>query len=246
MKTCAADLHVHTALSPCAENDMTPLDIVAWAVDEGLHMIAVCDHNSARNAAAVQDAAGDFLCVLAGIEITTVEECHVLGLFPDGASAARTGAAVSATLPESEPGYEHFFGDQLLLGPVDEPRGHETRALAMASTYDVGDAVNLVHSHGGLAIAAHVDRKSFGVVSQLGFFPADAGFDAVEISRHVAPGSATEIEIAGFGLPVLHSSDAHYLDDIGAARTTLRCEEATFTELALALRNVDGRSVGGA
>ena len=95
-------------------------------------------------------------------------------------------------------------------------------------------------------MAAHIDRRSFGVIGQLGFFPDDAGFDAVELSRHVAPGSEREDEFRGHGLPIVHSSDAHYLADIGAARTALTVAEPSFDELVLALRGDEGRSVGDA
>ena len=88
MNVCFADLHVHTALSPCADAGMTPPAIVDAALAEGLAMIAVCDHNTARNAAAVQAAAGARLAVIAGIEITTAEEVHVVGLFPTPSAAA--------------------------------------------------------------------------------------------------------------------------------------------------------------
>ncbi|MCX5758981.1 MAG: PHP domain-containing protein, partial [Candidatus Hydrogenedentes bacterium] len=99
MRRFAADLHIHTALSACADDDMTPPAIVAAALEQGLDMIAICDHNSAGNAAAVQAAAGDALAVIAGMEITTAEEAHVLGLFPDAASAEAAGQEVRDTLP---------------------------------------------------------------------------------------------------------------------------------------------------
>ena len=246
MKAWVADLHVHTALSPCAADEMTPPAIVAKALAEGLHMIAVCDHNSARNVAAAQQAAGDRLAVLAGIEITSAEECHVVGLFPAPAAAEAAAAELSASLPQIDDGYETFFGEQHVLGADGVACGRETLALAAATRLDVNAAVALIHRHGGLAVAAHSDRRAFGVIGQLGLFPAAAGFDAVEVSRHVTAGSAREDEFAGYGLPIVRSSDAHYLDDIGAARTTLRCLQPGFAELALALRHEAGRSVGDA
>ena len=246
MNVCAADLHVHTALSPCAENDMTPPAIVHRALAEGLGMIDVCDHNSARNAAAVQEAAGARLAVLAGMEITTVEECHVVAIFPDAEAAQAAGAEVGATLGHVDDGYESFFGEQHVLAADGSERARETLALAMATPLDVDAVIGLVNAHGGLAIAAHIDRRSFGVIGQLGIFPAEAGFDAVELSRHVAPGSPEEAAFAVHGLPIVHSSDAHYQSDIGAARTIVHCERPTFAELALALAGARGRSVGDA
>jgi len=239
-------MHVHTALSPCAENDMTPPAIVERALAEGLGMIAICDHNSARNAAAVQEAAGARLAVLAGMEVTTVEECHIVAIFPDAEAAQAAGAEVGATLGQVDDGYEKFFGEQHVLGADGSERARETLALATATTLDVEAAVSLVHSHGGLAVAAHIDRRSFGVIGQLGLFPANAGFDAIELSRHVAAGSPEEAAFAVHGLPLLHSSDAHYQSDIGAARTVVHCERPTFDELALALTGERGRSVGDA
>ena len=190
MNVCFADLHVHTALSPCADDEMTPPAIVAAALAEGLAMIAICDHNSARNVAAVQEAAGGGLAVLAGMEITTAEECHVVGLFPDASAAEAAGAEVGATLGPIDDGYETFFGEQHVLDADGAETARETIALATATPLDVDAVVDLVHRHGGLAVAAHIDRQSFGVIGQLGFFPAEAGFDAVEVSRHVAPGTA--------------------------------------------------------
>ena len=246
MNTCVADLHVHTALSPCAADEMTPPAIVAKALAEGLDMIAVCDHNSARNVAAVQQAAGDRLAVLAGMEVTSAEECHVVGLFPAAAAAEAAAAELGETLAQIDDDYESFFGEQHVLGADGAELRRETLALATATPLDVNDVVALIHRHGGLAVAAHIDRRSFGVIGQLGLFPTDAGFDGVEVSRHVAPGPEGEAEFGRYGLPIVRSSDAHYLHDIGAARTTLLCAGPGFAELALALRHEGGRSIGDA
>jgi predicted metal-dependent phosphoesterase TrpH len=244
VNVCLADLHIHTALSPCADEAMTPPVIVGAALTEGLGMIAVCDHNSARNVAAVQEVAGDHLVVLAGIENTTAEECHVVGLFPDAAAAEGASAEVGATLDAAGDGYETFFGEQRLLDAAGQETGRERLALATASSLGVDAAVALVHRHGGLAVAAHIDRQSFGVIGQLGFFPAEAGFDAVEVSRHVPAHRESEYEV--HGLPILHSSDAHRVHDVGAARTAVVCEHPGFEELTLAVRGLEGRRIGDA
>ncbi len=103
--------------------------------------------------------------------------------------------------------------------------GEESLALATASQLTVNDAVALVHRHGGVALAAHIDRTSFGVIGQLGLFPGDAGFDGVELSRHIAPGSERETEFRAYGLPVVHSSDCHYPAEVGAVHTLLHVEQ---------------------
>ena len=209
-------------------------------------MIAICDHNSTRNVVAVQAAAGAGLIVLPGIEITSAEECHVVGLFPDARTAEEAGDRVSALLPEAGEGYAEFFGEQHVLDARGEVVDRESRALATATTLDVAACVDLIHRHDGVAVAAHVDRRSFGVIGQLGVFPKGVGFDAVELSRHVAPGSKEEESFAALGLPVLHSSDAHFLADVGAARSLLELETPGFASLAALLRDDRARSTSHA
>ncbi|HEY3353778.1 MAG TPA: PHP-associated domain-containing protein [Polyangia bacterium] len=244
MKRLMGDLHVHTVLSPCAAPEMTPAAIVARAAAAGLALIAVCDHNSAGNAAATQAAAaarsqGARLAVLAGLEITTAEEAHVLGLFADAAAAEAVGAAVTATLPLLV-GPPRWMGPQLLVDADGAPRGREPRMLHAASTLTVAAAVALIHDRGGLAIAAHVDRPSFSVIGQLGGLPEDALFDALEVSAAgLAAGRARAL--AAHGVPLVASSDSHSLEEIGAARTIIEAQAPTFAELRLALAGAGGR-----
>jgi 3',5'-nucleoside bisphosphate phosphatase len=213
----AADMHIHTSLSPCALPEMTPPAIVAEAARKGLAMIAVCDHNAAGNVEAVMEAAArlpEGPVVIPGIEITTAEEAHVLGYFPT-ADAARAVARAAA-------------------------EGIDPGVPAAASRLSLSPTVDLIHRHGGLAVAAHVDRRSFSVPGQLGFIPPDVPFDALEIS---AAGAARG-RAAGFtahGLPLLSSSDSHSLEEIGAGFTVLDVEGAGFSELARALRGDGGR-----
>ncbi len=99
--------------------------------------------------------------------------------------------------------------------------GHEAHALATATSLPLDEAVALIKRFGGLVVAAHIDRPTFGVITQLGFFPYEAGFDAVELSRHAPPGSPAAAACAEYGLPVVRSSDSHYLEDVGCVATGL-------------------------
>jgi 3',5'-nucleoside bisphosphate phosphatase len=259
MRLWAADLHVHTALSPCAADDMTPAAIVQAAIERELSMIAICDHNAAGNAEAAAAAslcagrgvAGLKLAVLAGMEITTAEEVHVLGIFPDPAAAAAAGKEVRVTLPDATVAYHQKFGQQLLIDSGGTIVDSEPKMLAMASGFELSTTVQLIHKYEGLAIAAHVNRPSFSIFSQLGVFPADAGFDAIEVFTPYGNGAdgsraaaASVVErFSKYGLPVIASSDAHYLDDVGSVRSQLRLREPSFDELVMALRGSGGRRV---
>ncbi len=249
LRSYRADLHIHTALSPCASEEMTPPAIVAAATKAGLDIIAVSDHNTAGNVAAVQQAAkaaGDGLTVLPGMEITSAEEAHVLGVFPDLQAAEGVAAELRTMLPKADPEYYAYFGEQPLVDATGCQTGVDPTALAAAAPLDVRSTVELIHRFGGLAIAAHVDRKAFSVYSQLGFFPTDAGFDGVEVSRHVTDDSARLEEYASLGLPLVGCSDGHFLEEIGTTATELRLESPEFSELALAFAGTEGRSVARA
>jgi 3',5'-nucleoside bisphosphate phosphatase len=238
-----ADLHIHTALSPCGGDEMTPPAIVHTALARGLDMIAVCDHNTAGNTRAVQEAgAAHGLSVLAGMELASVEEVHVVGLFPDADHAERAAGQIHGLLSPADAHYYSFFGEQPVMAADGCQVGSETVALALATPLELSEAVALIHDCGGLAVAAHVDRKSFSVFSQLGFFPPDAGFDALEVSKWLPSDSPRLAEFVALGLPLVGSSDSHYLEEIGQGCTQLVAEAPTFAELALALAGTDGRS----
>lgn len=264
-----ADLHVHTALSPCAADEMTPPAIVRAAIAKGLDMIAICDHNSAGNIQAVQEAAeqaarelatakrppglpaaagreGAQLAVLSGMEITSAEEVHVLGLFPDVDTARTVSNYIHTCLPPADHEYYAFFGRQSLLSAEGQEVGLESAGLAAAVPLTLDAVVSLIHEAGGLAVAAHVDRPSFSVYSQLGFFPRRAGFDAVEVSRRLGPQAPLWKELEELELPVIRSSDSHFLDELGTAASQLYLSAPTFTELALAFAGAEGRRVSHA
>ncbi len=243
MITVLADLHIHTALSPCASNQMLPRRIVQTAAARNLSMIAVCDHNSAANAPAVIEAARrdtrGKLVVVPGIEITTREEVHVLGLFPAVGSALSVGQSVLQTLPEIKSKNRKARdpdSEQWILDSRDRRTGSERRLLSAASTYRLGEAVDLIQRYSGLAVAAHVDRRAFSVLGQLGFFPEGVHFCAAEISSAgVARGRCSEFQHHRF--PLISSSDSHFLEDIGCTCTALHVAEPSFAELALALQD---------
>jgi PHP family Zn ribbon phosphoesterase len=246
MRRFMADLHVHTALSPCAAKEMTPPRIVREALAQGLDLIGVCDHNSAGNAAAVQRAAAGRPEVIAGMEITSREEVHVLGLFPSAEAALLAGEQVLAGLPQAAPASgarPGAAGEQPLLDETGAVLGYERRMLAAASSLSLAQVVDLIRALGGLAVAAHLDRRAFSVLGQLGFLPEDVRFDALEISAAgVARGRPPSFQ--GYGLPLISSSDGHFPEDIGAGRTMLEAQAPSFAELALALRAEGGRRCG--
>ena len=233
MKQLRADLHIHTCLSPCADREMSPPAVVRRGRDSGLDLIAVCDHNSAENVAAAARAAEDTgLAVIGGMEISSREEVHVLGIFRDDLSLLSAQEVVYENLRgDNDP---ETFGEQLVMNARGEVIGHNDRLLIGATALALEEVVRTIHRFGGLAIAAHVDRPSFSIISQLGYIPPGLGLDAVEVCSDEPPPMRED-------LAVIRSSDAHRSEEIGSRYTSFLVESPTVLEIGMALRRVRGR-----
>lgn len=238
-------MHIHTTLSPCTElGEMTPRVIVRAAIDKGLDMIAICDHNSSRNSAAtIRAAQSSSLAVIPGIEITSSEEVHVLGLFPSVNQAQLAQEEVYARIAGVND--EQAIGYQVVVDEFDMVEDLDKTLLIGATTLNIYRVVDLIHGLGGLAVASHVDRTGFGVFSQLGFIPDDLKFDALEISKHIDCSEAKKKFGQCADYTLVSSSDAHYVSDIGAAYTEAEMEYASFKELRLAFQGIEGRRIIG-
>jgi len=232
VKRIVADLHIHTNVSPCASEEMVPGAIVQTALERGVGVIAICDHNTTGNSNRVREAASGGLVVLQGMEITTCEEVHVLGLFGDDAQASAVGSAVSESLSEAlgarNPGEKE---------DIFHKGGSKPELLSSATTMSIEESVGIIRNNGGLAVAAHIDRPSFSVLGQLGFIPEGVKFDAVEITGSY---SCCE-ELLSLGLPVIASSDSHSLWDIGRMCTVFELYAPTWKEIVLAIKGRGGR-----
>lgn len=203
------DFHIHSALSPCADADMTPNNIVNMSIIKGLDAIAVTDHNSCGNVRAVIEAAGDNILVIPGMEIETSEEVHMVALFPDIESAEKMEAILKESVPPIKNRPE-IFGNQFYMDKYDNIVGEEERLLVTACGLDIFEVAENVKKLGGVTYPAHIDRESYSVVSNLGFLPPDLPVGAVEITKKNRENLSSQY--AEFN--VITSSDAHYLGDI--------------------------------
>lgn len=236
------DLHIHTCLSPCSELDMYPRALVNKCIAAGLDVIAITDHNASENIPYVKKcAAGKPLTVLSGMEITSSEEVHVLALFDHYADLLNLQKVVYENLPGEN--NEDAFGCQAIVNDLDEVEGFNGRLLIGATRISLSDIITDIHLRGGLAVAAHIDRESFSVISQLGFIDPDMPFDALEISRAtgLAEGRRRFPKLGGHAF--IESSDAHYLKDIGSAATMISMKEPTIAELKKAFSRLEGRMI---
>jgi len=217
---------------------MSPRRIAEEAKRKSLDILGVCDHNSAENAAAVSETAGRAgIRVFPGLEITTREEVHLLALFESIDSALSMQEEVYGHLAGEND--ETAFGRQVIADAEDEVVGFEAKFLLGAVTLSLGSVVESIHALRGLAIAAHVDRRAFGLIGQLGFVPQGLALDALEISPRLAREEARD-KVAS-DLPLVRGSDAHKLQEIGTATTSFFLEDPAIGEVRKALLGVEGR-----
>lgn len=242
LKKFKADLHIHTCLSPCAELDMTPSFIVKTALEKGLDIIAITDHNSAENIPAAKKSAGESgLTVLAGMEITSSEEAHILAFFDD----ERIGELQEIIYDNMPPGVndDARFGEQVVVNEMDEVLHFNRRILIAATSMPAETIINTVHDLGGLAVASHIDKDAFSIISQLGFIPDNMKFDALEMSPHVTREEAEMLFKSYNAIAWISSSDAHYPTDIGKRTSNFHINSPTIAEIKRAMHNIDGRRV---
>lgn len=237
-----ADTHIHTCLSPCSDLGMGPRDIVAQSRKMGLDIIAVCDHNTAENAGAVMGAAASAeLTVIAGMEICSREEVHVVALFETLAQAQQMQQIIYEHLPgQNRP---DVWGDQIVASESNEVLGENNRLLIGATTLDLYAIVSHVHELDGLCIASHVDRPAYSLIGNLGFIPPDLALDAVEVSWRVPLAEAGERVYGIGGYPCITASDAHFIEDIGRVWTGFELAGPTLAEIRQALQGLAGRRI---
>lgn len=229
MKKYYYDFHIHSCLSPCADDDMTPNNIAGMAVLAGLEAVALTDHNSAKNCPAFFAAAKkNGLIPIAGMELTTAEDIHIVCLFPELDGAMSFDAYVSEHRMKV-PNRIDIFGEQLIMNGEDEIIGREEYFLPAASEITVDDAPDIVSTFGGICYPAHVDREANGIVATLGTFPENAGFLNAEFYDRAKEEEYLKKYSALAEKRLLVSSDAHNLWNIRDKSAFLEIDDEPYS-----------------
>jgi len=221
---------------------MSPKKIIEKSLERRLNLIAICDHNTAENAAAtVREGNRQGIAVLPGMEICSREEVHLVTLFNKIEDALQMQELIYAHLPgKNQP---EIFGHQIVADEHDQVLGENAHLLIGATQLSLHAIVKKAHRLDGICISSHVDRPSYSLVGQLGFIPEDLHLDAVEVSYRVPLDSALT-EVPGIkDYPCVTASDAHFLSDIGKAYTEFILAAPTLEEIRMALAGSDGRRI---
>ena len=219
------DFHLHSCLSPCGDNEMTPYNIVNMAKFLGFDMIALTDHNSSLNCeSAVKAGRAAGITVVPGMELCTVEEAHVVCLFPTVEDAMGFHSYVQEHTMHID-NQPEIFGHQFLMNETDQILGEEPSLLINSANISINSVMALTAQYHGAAFPAHIDRPAYSIVASLGVVPEEAGFSAVEISYDgdIALIQKNNPEINDKIL--LQNSDVHYLEHMRDPFPWLELEE---------------------
>ena len=230
------DLHLHSCLSPCGDNEMTPFNLVNTMKVFGYDLIALTDHNSCRNCrAAMQAGKAAGITVVPGMELCTSEEIHVVCLFPDADSAEAFSALVRDNIPPVNNRPE-IFGEQLVMDDADTVLDNEPLLLNTASYFSIDEVPALVAQYGGACFPAHIDRHSYSILSALGDFSEDLPVAAFELTMQADEAHYRDTYPALKDKLLLRDSDAHYLENSLLPSQTINLTENTPQALIERLR----------
>lgn len=231
------DLHIHSCLSPCGDEDMTPANIVGMAAVKGLDVIALTDHNSCKNcAAALYHGQNHGVTVIPGMELCTAEEVHVVCLFASLADALSFDAYVyEHMLPVKNK--EEIFGRQQIMDEQDEVIGTVGNLLISATDISFDDVFSLVSSYHGIAYPAHVDKNSSSILSNLGFVPPDSTFTCAEFHDLKNLHRIQKEHPYFLQCSIISSSDAHYLNDIHEPKYQIFSRSREIKDILEAIQN---------
>ena len=244
------DLHIHSCLSPCGDDDMTPGNIVGMSCLNGLQIVALTDHNSVKNCQSFYKIAKSHgIIPVAGVELTTSEDIHVVCLFRTLEDAVAFGEFIESRriFIENDP---EIFGRQLIVDENDEIVGEEKYLLINAVNISLEEAYDEVRGRDGVCYPAHIDRSSNGMIAMLGDFPPEPQFTAFELNDIASLEECLEKFpiISKRGLRHVASSDAHYLTDISEKGFAIELDDEPYSSDLVRNKLIDyllSRTSGG-
>ncbi len=223
------DLHIHSCLSPCADDDMTPANIAGMAAIKGLQLLALTDHNSCKNCPAFFKACRALGIVpVAGMELSTAEDIHLVCLFESLEDAMSFDKEIEEHLMNIQNKPE-IFGNQLVLDENDELIASEPKLLISATDLYIADAVELARRYGAHVHPAHIDRESNGIVAVLGDIPSEYGFRCVEYNSSENTDKIKQTCAVARDASCVICSDAHHLWDINEAENAIVLDDEPYS-----------------
>lgn len=205
------DLHIHSCLSACADSDMTPNNIAGMAYLNKLDIVALTDHNSSKNCPAFFKAARAYGIVpIAGMELTTAEEIHVVCLFEDLVQALKFEEVIE-NRRMNIPNKTSIYNEQLVMDENDNVVEIMPNLLSLATSVTIEEAFEEVNKLNGICYPAHIDKNSNSVITMLGDIPSHIPYTCFEFHDKSKIEEYKHTYPIISGKNVVSNSDAHTL-----------------------------------
>lgn len=235
MLKLAYDLHIHSCLSPCADDSMTPEHIAAMAFFKGLDVIALTDHNSCGNCEIFIKICEEYgILGIAGIEVTTAEEVHAVCLFETVKEALEFGGTIYKRLLKV-PNKEEIFGKQVLYKGENIPTEKEPFLLINATDIFFDSLYEMVEGYNGIMIPAHIDKTTNSLPANLGIIGEENRFVCAEIKHKNKQETLIDQHPYLKKCSFIYNSDAHFLEDISEKINYIKVEEKSIKAVFKAL-----------
>ncbi len=232
----AYDLHIHSCLSPCGDKDMTPGNIAGMAAVKKLDVVALTDHNSCKNCKPFLEFTKMYGIIgIPGMELCTLEEVHVICLFPSLAKALEFDGYVYNHLPNI-PNNINIFGNQQICDGDDNVIREEEKLLITATDIPFCEVSALTDRYEGIMFPAHLEKGSNSLLSNLGFIPADSNFRCAEIKDINRISDIVSNNSYLNNCRIITNSDAHYLEQIHEPDYFIHAKEKNIHEILRALQ----------
>lgn len=226
------DLHIHSCLSPCSEDEMTLNNIVNMSYIKGLDIISITDHNSIQNVeVAIELGKKLNILVVPGIEVQTKEDVHVLGYFKNISDLNSFYNIIEPQILKI-PNKKKILGNQYIMDESDNLVREVEYSLLMSVNMSIDEIAAEIRNHRGFFMPAHVDKSSNSLLANLGFIPPGLNIKAVEIYKRQEDTSMYDKYIKMF------NSDAHRLTDISEQENYMEIEECSIEGLFNYLKEV--------
>lgn len=222
------DLHIHSTLSACCDRENTLNNIINMSKVLGLRIIAIADHNSAKNVEVAVNLAKEngILCVPA-LEVTTNEEIHALCLFRNVIDAKILSDEIASSSLKY-PLNEKIYYPQTVLDKNDCVIEKIDYLLNVATNFDIYSLINRVRQLDGIVIPAHIDKESASLYSVFGVIPNDIDLTTVECRKCCPTAVLNDCKDK---YNVIYSSDAHNLGSMCENDFYLDLKEMTIDSL---------------
>ena len=203
---------------------MTPNNIAGMAYLGNLDIVAITDHNSSKNCPAFFEAARNYGIVpIAGMELTTAEEIHVVCLFENLKTAMEFEKLVEPCRMQI-PNKTSIYNEQLVMDKDDKVIEIMPNILSLATTITVEQAFEYVNNFNGVCYPAHIDRDSNSIISMLGSIPEHIPYTSFEFHDETKISEYLEKYPILKDKRIVINSDAHTLGMIN--------EQYNFVELS--------------